>query len=99
MILSQSRSAWAGLLVALLLFFYVSEKVGFSGPPMLPERLEKIKAFRAKSTIPIEVDGGVKDITIKLAKDAGATRFVATSFISTAENPAEAYRKLFSLVS
>lgn len=81
------------------MLFYTCQKMGFSGPPMLPERLAKVKAFRAKSTIPIEVDGGVKDITIKLAKDAGATRFVATSFISTAENPAEAYRKLFSLVS
>jgi ribulose-phosphate 3-epimerase len=79
--------------------FYISDKVGYAGPPMLPQRLEKVKAFRAKSTIPIEVDGGVKDITIKLAKDAGATRFVATSFISTAEDPAEAYHKLFSLVS
>jgi ribulose-phosphate 3-epimerase len=30
--------------------FYVSDRVGFSGPPMLPERLEKVKAFRTKST-------------------------------------------------
>jgi ribulose-phosphate 3-epimerase len=80
------------------MLFYVSEKVGFSGPPMLPERLEKVKAFRAESTIPIEVDGGVKDTTIQLAKVAGANRFVATSFISTAQNPSEAYNKLFSLV-
>ena len=78
--------------------FYVSDRVGFSGPPMLPERLEKVKAFRAKSALPIEVDGGVKDTTIKLAKDAGATRFVATSFISTAEDPKTAYKKLISLM-
>ena len=78
--------------------FYVSEKVGFAGPPMLPERLEKVKAFRAKSNLPIEVDGGVKDITIELAKNAGATRFVATSFISTAHDPKAAYDKLVGLV-
>ena len=70
---------------------YVSEKMGFSGPPMMPERLEKVKTLRARTTLPIEVDGGVKDTTIKLAKDAGATRFVATSFISTAPDPHKAY--------
>jgi len=78
--------------------FYVSDRVGFSGPPMLPQRLEKVKAFREKSNIPIEVDGGINDTTIRLAKDAGATRFVATSFISTAQDPKGAYEKLVSLV-
>ncbi len=74
--------------------FYVSNKIGFAGPPMMPERLERIKALRAKSSIPIEVDGGVKDTTIMLAKEAGATRFVATSFISGAVNPRKAYHLL-----
>jgi ribulose-phosphate 3-epimerase len=78
--------------------FYISDRVGFSGPPLLPERLEKVKAFRAKSNLPIEVDGGVKDTTIQLAKEAGATRFVATSFISTSINPKNAYEKLVSLI-
>jgi ribulose-phosphate 3-epimerase len=78
--------------------FYVSDRVGFSGPPMLPEHLEKVKAFRKKSNIPIEVDGGIKDTTILLAKNAGATRFVATSFISNTPDPKGAYDKLVSLV-
>ena len=78
--------------------FYVSDRVGFSGPPMLPEHLEKVKAFREKSNIPIEVDGGIKDTTILLAKNAGATRFVATSFISNTPDPKGAYDKLVSLV-
>lgn len=77
-----------------VLHFYVSEKMGFAGPPMMPERLEKVKALRAKTDIPIEVDGGVKDVTIKLAKEAGATRFVATSFISGAPDPLKAYQLL-----
>jgi ribulose-phosphate 3-epimerase len=81
------------------ILFYTCQKMGFSGPPMLPERLEKVKAFREKSTIPIEVDGGVKDATIQLAKTAGATRFVATSFISGAPDPKSAYERLVSLVS
>jgi len=80
------------------ILFYTCQKMGFSGPPMLPERLEKVKAFRAKSNIPIEVDGGVKDATIQLAKNAGATRFVATSFISSATDPKTAYESLASLV-
>ena len=80
------------------ILFYTCQKMGFSGPPMLPERLEKVKAFRAKSNLPIEVDGGIKDITIQLAKVAGATRFVATSFISAASDPKAAYNKLFSLM-
>lgn len=70
---------------------YVSDKVGFAGPPMMPERLEKVKALRARTNLPIEVDGGVKDTTIKRAKEAGATRFVATSFISAAPDPHKAY--------
>lgn len=80
-----------------VVLFYVSERVGFSGPPMLPKRLERVKELRKLSTIPIEVDGGVKDITLALAKEAGATRFVATSFISGASDPKEAYEKLVSL--
>ena len=80
------------------IIFNVSERVGFSGPPMLPERLEKVKAFRLKSNIPIEVDGGIKDTTILLAKEVGATRFVATSFISTAQDPKSTYGKLADLV-
>jgi ribulose-phosphate 3-epimerase len=77
---------------------YVSEKMGFAGPPMMPERLAKVKAIRAKTTIPIEVDGGINDTTILLAKEAGATRFVATSFISHTPDPKGAYDKLVSLV-
>ena len=70
---------------------YISEKMGFAGPPMLPERLEKVKLLRQRTSLPIEVDGGVKDTTIKLAKEAGATRFVATSFISHAPDPKKAF--------
>jgi ribulose-phosphate 3-epimerase len=79
------------------MLFYTCGKMGFSGPPMLSERLEKVKAFRLASNLPIEVDGGVKDTTLSLAKEAGATRFVATSFISGAQNPREAYERLVLL--
>lgn len=82
-----------------VLHFYISDRIGFAGPPMMPERLARIKQIRLKnSTIPIEVDGGIKDHTIKTARDVGATRFVATSFISKAESPAQAYHLLQGLV-
>jgi len=77
---------------------YASERVGFAGPPMMPERLEKIRQIRKKSDISIEVDGGVKDHTISMAKESGANRFVATSFIWNSKDPKEAYEKLLEVI-
>jgi len=77
---------------------YTSNRVGFSGPKLNPQRLEKIKELRNKSDIPIEVDGGINDKTIKPAFDAGATRFVATSYVLNAENPYENFIKLNRLL-
>ena len=55
---------------------------GFSGQPFLPETVEKIKSIHAYlPDLPIEVDGGISDVTARLVKDAGATRLVATSFL------------------
>lgn len=73
-------------------------KAGFSGQQFDSNHLTKINEIRSKTTIPIEVDGGVKDTTIKLAKEAGATRFVATSFISNAKSPQEAYNLLSEVI-
>lgn len=80
------------------LLIYACQQVGFSGPPFMEERLEKVKAIHAKSMLPIEVDGGMKETTILFAKSAGAVRFVATSAIWGAEHPAEAYKKLESII-
>ncbi|MGE5041688.1 MAG: ribulose-phosphate 3-epimerase [Candidatus Levyibacteriota bacterium] len=73
---------------------YTCEKVGFAGPPFDPNKLTKVRALRERTQIPIEVDGGMKDTTILFARNAGANRFVATSFIWGSENPKEAYEKL-----
>ncbi len=81
-----------------VVLMYVSERVGFAGPPMMPERLDRVKALRQKTAIPIEVDGGVKDTTIALAKAAGATRFVTTSFISGALDSTHAFHQLENAV-
>ncbi|MCL5970686.1 MAG: hypothetical protein M1450_04270 [Patescibacteria group bacterium] len=78
---------------------YTSDRVGFSGPPFLPDRLDKIREIRSKNpTIPITVDGGINDQTIVLAKDAGANRFGATSFLFKG-NPQEQYKKLQEAIS
>lgn len=70
---------------------------GFSGQEFMQATLEKIKAIRSKSTMPIEVDGGINDKTIVLAKNAGANRFAATSFIYK-ENPSSQFKILENLV-
>lgn len=78
---------------------YTSGKAGFSGPPFLPERLDKVKEIRLKNpTISITVDGGINDETVILAKKAGATRFGATSFIFKGD-PEEQFRKLEDAVN
>lgn len=61
---------------------YTSQNVGFSGPSFMQERLEKVKKIREQNKfLPIEVDGGINDSTIVEAKNAGADRFISTSFI------------------
>ncbi len=64
------------------LLIYTSEKVGFSGPQFIDERLEKVRKIKEKYPyLPIEVDGGINDETILSACKAGANRFVSTSYL------------------
>ncbi len=81
------------------LVLLMSIHAGFSGQDFEQSSLEKIKTLRSKTTIPIEVDGGINDQTVGLAKQAGANIFVITSFLSDSENPKDAYFKLKSLVA
>lgn len=80
------------------ILIYTSEKVGFSGPPLLDERLEKIKQIREQTGIPIEVDGGINHKSIKKALDSGATRFISTSHIFKSENPEKTFHHLQKLL-
>lgn len=75
-------------------------KAGFSGQAFTPQYLEKVKTIRLKSsTIPIEVDGGINEATIVKARDAGATRFAATSAIYKGTNsPLIQFQTLNSLI-
>lgn len=79
-------------------------KAGESGQMLNPEYLKKVgillrqladqNDLSAGSGLAIGVDGGINDQTIVLAKNAGATRFIANSFILKARNPQEQYNLL-----
>jgi ribulose-phosphate 3-epimerase len=69
-------------------------KAGFSGQSFMEDNLEKVKHLMRKTTIPIEIDGGVNESTIKVGCVAGAKRFVATSFLFGVETPSVQYNLL-----
>lgn len=69
-------------------------QAGFSGQQFEEPLLEKIKQLRARTNLPIEVDGGINDKTVVVAAHAGATRFVATSAIYNVPDPYKAYLSL-----
>lgn len=77
----------------------MGDKAGKSGEIFLPETLTKIKDLRLKTQIPIEIDSGINDLTIVRCKEAGADRFVSTSFVFQSEDPLNAFEKLQALVS
>ena len=72
---------------------FMAIKAGASGQDLIDDYLNKVKQIKDKPLIPIEVDGGINDQTILKAKESGADRFVATSFIFK-ETPQEQYKIL-----
>lgn len=78
----------------ILLFMTVD--AGFSGRSFNQAYTEKIKQvpdwFKN-----IEVDGGINDKTLPIAKHAGANIFAVTSFIFESVDPTESFKKLASL--
>lgn len=79
-------------------FLIMTITAGFSGQSFQSQYLEKVKTIRTKSQIPIEVDGGVNDQTILLARDAGVNRFAATSFIYNSQDPRVQFQTLNQLL-
>jgi ribulose-phosphate 3-epimerase len=73
---------------------YTSERVGFSGPEFVPERLQKIRDLHTKTPALIEVDGGINANTLPLAREAGASRFAVTSFLFAHSDPQSQYIQL-----
>ena len=76
------------------ILIYTSHRVGFSGPPRMDDRLDKVRHLKKLTNVPIEVDGGINNKTIERAKTTGASRFVATSAIWNSENPSERFKLL-----
>jgi ribulose-phosphate 3-epimerase len=56
-------------------------KAGFSGQAFNEDAMVKVKELRDKTDVPIEVDGGINERTIHIARTLGADRFVASSFL------------------
>jgi ribulose-phosphate 3-epimerase len=75
----------------------MSVKAGLSGQVFIPEVLQKATKIRDIFPIPIEIDGGINDLTIVEAKNAGVERFITTSFLFSG-NLAVNYQKLVSSV-
>ncbi len=75
-------------------------KAGESGQEFNSEYLKKVEILRsAQHYMNIEIDGGINDQTIIEAKNAGATRFISTSFIFSGQDPQGQYDLLRSKVS
>lgn len=75
---------------------------GFGGQKFIASMLNKIKNARhflnehGKHDVPIEIDGGVTDITIGGAKKAGAEIFVAGSYVFSNPDRTSAIKSLLS---
>lgn len=73
---------------------------GFGGQKFITDSAEKIKQVReiVGPETAIEVDGGVNDQTIKIAKDAGADIFVVGSYLYKDGDIANQVRKLEKVI-
>ncbi len=72
---------------------------GFSGQEFIPKHLEKVKELSEQDLFPIEIDGGINAQTIKQGLQAGASRFVSTSFLFGGENPEARYYELLKITT
>ena len=75
----------------------MSVKAGKSGQEFNVNALEKAKKIKEISQIPLEIDGGINDKTILMAKSVGIERFVATSYIFNSQDPIQSFERLLSL--
>ncbi|MDF0593116.1 ribulose-phosphate 3-epimerase [Methanotrichaceae archaeon M04Ac] len=68
---------------------------GAYGGAFLSEPLQKVAELRRiRNDLDIEVDGGIDDNTIKLAKDAGANLFVSGSYLLKSEDVGKSVSRL-----
>lgn len=81
------------------LVLIMSVNPGFGGQSFIENTYKKIEQLQKmiaehKVKAIIEVDGGVNDINIRKLEKAGATAFVAGSFVFGAKNPGEVISRL-----
>ena len=77
------------------LVLIMSVEPGFGGQSFMPEVLDKVvKLKKLNKKFVIEIDGGIDDKTIHLAKEAGVDICVAGSYIFKQENRIETIKKL-----
>jgi ribulose-phosphate 3-epimerase len=74
---------------------------GYSGQAFMPDALERISRLRAAlpDDVPIQIDGGIDESTIRAAYDAGARLMVAGSAIFRGDDVARAYRRLVQVLA
>jgi len=75
----------------ILLFMTID--AGFSGQKFNPSYIEKIKSL-VPNFVNIEVDGGINDRTIQIARQCGGNIFTSDSFLFQSKDPVKAYLKL-----
>lgn len=71
-------------------------KAGFSGQAFVEEDLKKVIEISKKTLLPVEIDGGINDLTITKGIFAGANRFVATSYLFSGSDCQLQYKTLKS---
>jgi ribulose-phosphate 3-epimerase len=93
---SPEAAAEAALATEVDLVLCMCIHPGFSGQQFMPEALDRIRTLRGllPEAMPIQVDGGVGQDTIRDAYEAGANLFVAGTAIFGREDLPRAYRRL-----
>lgn len=77
------------------LLLVMSVNPGFGGQSFIAPVLDKVKAARASfPDLMIQMDGGIDDVTVKQAIEAGANNFVAGSYIFGSDDRATAIASL-----
>ncbi len=68
---------------------------GWGGQALIDSCLEKVRRIRSLAPyLPIQVDGGIDDVTIGRAQEAGANVFVSGSYLTKAPSITEGVRRL-----
>lgn len=77
-------------------FTILSVKGGYSGDKFEQEALSKVRKIREffGDKVDIEIDGGINDKTIILAKEAGANLFIVNSYLFKSESPEVKFKEL-----